>query len=381
MSNVEGGMMQENSKYLKEQIITYIGNKRSLNTYIEKEVVRIKKELQKDKLIALDLFSGSGIVSRMLKKHASLLVVNDLEKYTKYLNECYLTNYSDFDEALYIQYKSRIDRILKEKNYVHGLISTHYAPIDDRCIKQGERCFYTTENAHIIDTIRAFIDDVEDVMKPYFLAPLLYQASVNTNTAGIFKGFYKDSSTGLGKYGGNGEYALKRIKGKIKVLPPIFSHFECDVMIYTMDANLLVKQTKGFDIAYIDPPYNQHPYGSNYFMLNLIVENQMPEEISNISGIPKNWNRSRYNKSSEALKAFYDLLLSIDSRYVIVSYNSEGIIDIDALTSLLSEFGEVSRKEIVYNTFKGSRNLCERNLYVKEYLFIVKMDDYGRIKK
>ena len=27
-----------------------------------------------------------------------------------------------------------------------------------------------------------------------------------------------------------------------------------------------------FDLAYFDPPYNQHPYGSNYFMLNTIAK-------------------------------------------------------------------------------------------------------------
>ena len=30
------------------------------------------------------------------------------------------------------------------------------------------------------------------------------------------------------------------------------------------------------DLAYFDPPYNQHPYGSNYFMLNLLVHYRRP---------------------------------------------------------------------------------------------------------
>ena len=34
--------------------------------------------------------------------------------------------------------------------------------------------------------------------------------------------------------------------------------------------NELVKEIEPVDLAYFDPPYNQHPYGSNYFMLNII---------------------------------------------------------------------------------------------------------------
>ena len=39
------------------------------------------------------------------------------------------------------------------------------------------------------------------------------------------------------------------------------------------------------DLVYLDPPYNQHPYGSNYFMLNVIANNQTTK-ISKVSGIP-----------------------------------------------------------------------------------------------
>jgi adenine-specific DNA-methyltransferase len=367
--------MRENNKFLQDQIITYLGNKRSLNPYIENEIKKIKKSLNKDKLVTLDLFSGSGIVARMLKKHSEKLIANDLEEYSQIINECYLSNHSDFDRKKYDLYKEKLDDLLSNKVYKKGIITSNYAPKNDLHIKKGERCFYTTENAQIIDTIRDFVDTIEEPMKKYFLAPLLYQASVNTNTAGIFKGFYKDSSTGIGKYGGNGEFALKRIKGKIQILEPIFSNFETDVLVTREDANNLVKREKNFDVVYIDPPYNQHPYGSNYFMLNLILSNKMPDNISKVSGIPKNWNRSDYNYKAKALNAFDDLIKNIDSKFIIISYNSEGIISYDEMIKLLKPYGELTIKEIVYNTFRGSRNLSERSLYVQEYLFVLKRGD------
>lgn len=66
---------EENKDFLTTQIIIYLGNKRSLIGNIEKEVEEIKKKLEKKKLVCADLFSGSGIVARMLKKHSSKLKI------------------------------------------------------------------------------------------------------------------------------------------------------------------------------------------------------------------------------------------------------------------------------------------------------------------
>ena len=71
----------ENKDFLTTQIITYLGNKRSLLSHIEHEVELISQKLKKEKLVCADLFSGSGIVARMLKSHAEKLIVNDLEKF------------------------------------------------------------------------------------------------------------------------------------------------------------------------------------------------------------------------------------------------------------------------------------------------------------
>ena len=78
------------SNYLKDQIITYMGNKRKLIDIIEKELEEIKKKENKEKLKIGDGFAGSGIVSRLFKKGEKELYTNDLAGYSKKLNECYL---------------------------------------------------------------------------------------------------------------------------------------------------------------------------------------------------------------------------------------------------------------------------------------------------
>ena len=382
--------MTENTQYLTEQLITYIGNKRSLLPFIKQGVEIVQKELNKEFLHCFDVFSGSGIVSRFLKSYASSITTNDLETYAKIISSCYLSNKSsiNFDELEKIHselVKSTTNEIstCELNNSCPGFVSELYAPKDEDNVQFGERCFYTPQNAKYIDIIRQKItDEVPAELQKFFIAPLLSEVSVHANTAGIFKGFYKNSRTGKGQFGGNGKNALERIKGKIELPLPIFSNFECPSYIFQEDANTLILDEmlynhlpeKEFDLAYIDPPYNQHPYGSNYFMLNLIANYQRPdcEKISRVSGIPKDWNRSSFNKKRVAAESFTNLVSSLRAKYLMVSFNSEGYISKNEMINILEKVGTVTVLDISYNAFKGSRNLKNRDIYVSEYLFIVK---------
>ncbi|NDV97251.1 DUF5053 domain-containing protein [Dysgonomonas sp. 521] len=365
--------MNENKDFLTMQVITYLGNKRTLLPHIETAVIEIKTKLQKNKLDCIDLFSGSGVVARMLKQHSNNLYVNDLELYSKIINECYLTNKSDFDTEKYKLHYNQIINRLSASIKEDGIIYSNYAPQDDSNIKKGERCFYTSLNAKIIDTIRDEINNIPIEYQRYFLAPLLYEASVHTNTSGVFKGFYTDN--GIGKFGGKGENSLTRILGKIEVKKPIFSDFDCNVMIYMEDANLLVNALPLVDIAYIDCPYNQHSYSSNYHILNTICLNTLDENISKISGIPKNCNKSNYNYRNKIHKTFESLINQVKAEYLIISYSNEGFISSEEMINILSKHGKLKIKKIEYLAYRGSRNLQDRSKTVTEYLFILHKND------
>lgn len=364
--------LEENNHFLKEQILTYIGNKRTLLEDIENEVLEIIPHLGR-KPIIFDVFSGSGIVARMLKKYSSHIITNDLEKYSYIINKAYLSNKSEFDEEQFDKCLNEVREVISKQEFSPMIISELYSPHNDKDIKKGERVFYTNKNALIIDTVRRMIDDMPDSVKNFFLAQLLIESSIHVNTSGVFKGFYKDSKTGIGKFGGNGENALSRIKSDITFKRPVLSDYESQYSVYQEDSNELAKRIKDIDIAYVDPPYNQHPYGSNYFLLNIIVDNELTApSVSPISGIPVDWNRSQYNKKQKIYDTFKDLISSLSAKYIIVSYNSEGFLSFDEILEILKEFGEVKEKKIRYNTFKGSRNLKERSIHINEYLFVLK---------
>jgi adenine-specific DNA-methyltransferase len=361
--------------YFTTQLITYIGNKRSLLPFINKGIEAVKTKLRKKKLVTFDGFSGSGAVSRLLKYHSTKLFVNDLEQYCEVINKCYLANRSQIDIDFIIDRMEWLNsQKLKSASKKPGFIEKNYAPKNDNNIKPGERVFYTNRNARIIDNLKKLINtSIDSDKRHFFLAPLIVEASIHTNTSGVFKGFHKKD--GLGWFGGQGENALTRIKKEISLETSVFSGVECGVEIFRRDINELVKSKdmpKEIDLAYFDPPYNQHPYGSNYFMLNIIAGDSNEIDIQDgVSGIAQKWNRSSYNKAKQAEAALDDLISNTRAKYILLSYNDEGLIGLEDLKRIMKRHGKCDVMTQEYNTYRGSRNLKGRNIKVKEYLWIL----------
>lgn len=365
-------LMEENTEFLTEQIITYLGNKRALLDFINDAVEEVLTRLNKNKINTFDVFSGSGIVSRYLKKYSNTLYTNDLEDYCYTINKCYLTNKKDIDFDILDYWYNKLNLYLTQKPLIeNGFIYKLYAPKNDNDIKLGERVFYTTRNAKYIDSYRQYLEIVPEPYKTLLLGPLLYESSTKNNTSGVFRGFYKNSKTNIGQFGGNGKNSLRRILSDIEIKKPVLSNFNCKVKVLQGDANEICKKVPKVDLAYIDPPYNQHPYSSNYFMLNLINNYDEPKEISKVSGIPPTWNKSLYNKKEFALKTMKNLCENIKAKFILISYNSDGFISCENMIEMLNSLGKVEMFDKQYNVFRACRNLRDRDIHVTEYLFLL----------
>ena len=365
----------EDTQFTYQSMLTCIGNKRKLIPHIFEIVDNLRNRLQKPKLAIMDAFTGSGVVIRGLMSLCDQVYTNDLEQYAHIMSRCFLETPAAEVQAQIAAHIDKMNRIAATGPYrLDGPISRLYAPQDTDDIKVGERCFYTRENALIIDTLRQYIaDSVEPELQNYLLAPLLIKASIHTNTAGVFKGFYKDGE--LGCFGGKGKNALSRIMNPIRVeIPTWSSTIVSKVQCCCGDIGDVIKTQIPpiLDVIYLDPPYNQHPYGSNYFMLNVIIENCEPVALSRVSGIPTNWNKSAYNSRKTAVNAMRELLANATSKsaYVVLSYNNEGIIEAEDWAQLFEPY-VVEKREIDYDTFKGSRNLQNRSNKVVEIMYII----------
>ena len=75
--------------YVFHQLIPYIGNKRKLLGLIGQALALTSVE---PPATFLDLFAGSGVVSRMAKKMGYRVLANDWEPYAQAINGCYIAS-------------------------------------------------------------------------------------------------------------------------------------------------------------------------------------------------------------------------------------------------------------------------------------------------
>jgi len=343
-------------EYIHQPMLTYLGNKRKLLDFIEEQVLLVKKNLKKDKLVILDGFSGSGVVARMLSTHASEIHTNDLESYSDVVTNCYVKQPTKDQKEKIAKHIEKMNELAEKGPWVEGIITKYYAPKSTEDPKEGEVCFFTHENARRIDTMRNYIEKkVESDLTDWLLGPLVVQASIICNSMGHTMAFFKDKDN-VGTFHKTDSH-WNRISKPIVVECPVWSPEPCKAKCHNQSTNDLVKKLKGpFDLIYYDPPYNEHEYSHMYFLLNVIVTNVKPKNWTDVTHMPERSerNQSDYNKEELAIKAMTELIkdsLAI-SKYVLVSYNDEGIISAKNWKKMLEPY-EYTKVKKTYKRFAG----------------------------
>jgi len=375
--------MEFNSPYLTEQIIAYIGNKRKLLPLIYKAIENAGI-CPNENVKFFDVFSGSGVVARFAKFLGMEVFANDWEYYSYVLNRGFLDfDASDIPEIFGMQenFENLLEKInaLPYPSIENQYISKYYAPKEfdvEKTDYKTERLFYTRENGLAIDKIRNYIEETyssfrqaqepHDSEKIFYLllAILLYEGATHTNTSGVFKAFHKE-------FGGHGKDALSRIMKKIELHYPVLIDSKAPVHVFQENANELARKVKKIDIAYLDPPYNQHQYGSNYHLLNTIAKwDKIPEPLElNSKGILKkkaaireDWvnTRSDYCYRDSAEKSFEDLIMNLDARFIFISYSTDGIIPFEKMREICTKRGRLSLVTNEYTTYRGGKQSNKR---------------------
>ena len=370
-------------EYYTTQIITYLGNKRKFISKIDNVISRIKIDLGVEKLNIGEGFSGSGVVSRLFKNRTKggSFYVNDISSYSKILNECYLTDIDELskDELMYLQdVLKTMKEYVKIQNTYQPFISKYWAPKDDNNILPGERVYFSQKNAVMIDKMMYFIkNNVGKEFQKFFIAPLIVQASTNNNTNGQFSAYFKDENKEKGKFGGKNSIDLQRILRPIEPMLPILSNGKANVKISQKDANEWIRTTGELDLVYYDPPYNKHPYNIYYFLLDIISNWNTNIEIPDTyRGQPKNWIKSSYCSLKKARETFENLIENTNSKFIMISYNSKGIIPLDEMDEILSKKGKVEKIPFVHNTYNRYVGIAKKKREkkeekIKEFIWLV----------
>ena len=180
----------ENPDYLQTQLITYIGNKRALLKFIASGFDLARHELKQEKLVILDLFSGTGVVARMAKQYASHIIANDLESYSRITNACYLTNKSQISLAELQDTLKYLKDYIKN-NWAQGFITQLYSPAIEKNINITDRAFYTNRNAIYLDTACQAIATLPQSLRKYFLGLCYRKRPFTLIHQGFLRAFIK----------------------------------------------------------------------------------------------------------------------------------------------------------------------------------------------
>ena len=148
-----------------------------------------------------------------------------------------------------------------------------------------------------------------------------------------------------------------------------------------MEAQEATRTLSG-DVAYLDPPYNQHSYLSNYHIWETLIKWDKPTAY----GIARKREECRerkspFNSKKTIVPALKDIIDTMDARCLVVSFNNEGHISKEQMVDMLSTRGDVVCLEqehkryvgaqIGIHNLKGERVGKVSHLRNKEYLFVV----------
>ena len=362
--------------YLFSQLIPYIGNKRKLLDLIGRA---LRHTDTKPGSTFLDMFAGSGVVSRFAKTLGYRVISNDWEPYAKAINTCYVARNSEPAFTLLGGYQAAIDLLNNLPPRVDW-VTEHLCPRDDAdCDVAVDRMFYMRKNGVRIDAIRHQIKQwrdagiIDELEESCLLAPLLYQACYTSNTSGVFKGFHNG-------WGGQTQTALYRIAGDLRLSPAVLLDNRLDNEVVCEDAQRVAEELQStVDVAYLDPPYNQHPYGSNYHVLNSVTLWDKPTLSKTItpgtkSAIRMDWRterRSAYNYKGEAENAYRELLQTLNARFIMTSYSTDGTVPLEDIIRANVERGSVHIEMCEYKRYRVSSQRFSTKPVNVEFVVVV----------
>ena len=366
-------------EYVFSQLIPYLGNKRKLLPLIWKG---IRLTGCQGGTFA-DLFTGSTVVARLAKTMGFRVVANDWEPYSYEIAAGTVALNSPPALAA-LGGVEKVFAALNELPPLDGYVSQRLCPRDDEHPDpERERMFFTRQNGRRIDAMRERIAAWESAgllsrsQRAYLLSALVYAVSYVSNTSGVFKGFHRG-------WGGATRTALYRIRSVLTLKPPRLHDNGQENLAFGRDARELAGELPerlgaAPDIVYLDPPYNQHPYGSNYHVLNTVALWDKPPVPTTIAGrnksaIRTDWRtqrRSPFNYAAQAAEAMERLLQAVRARWVLVSYSSDGLVPLEQLLGALARRGRLEVLTQKYKRYRVSTPRMSPQPHNIEFLAVV----------
>ena len=332
----------------------YIGGKEKLLNFIDSVI--LEKKIKGNSFT--DIFSGTSVVAQHFKRKNYSVISNDNLYFSYLIQKTYIQNNS---KPTFKKLKINIEQIYKELNSLKGkkgYFFEQYAPSG-----KHKRMFITDENAQKIDAIQNKILQwkekklITNLEEEILKCSLVEAVPFVSNISGTYGAFLKQWD----------KRALKKLTLEI----PNFIFNDQQNFSYNKDSNELIREIET-DILYLDPPYNSREYISNYHLLETVAKNDNIE-LKGITGTRTDdyKYKSPFCKKSFCTEALEDLIKNANAKYILMSYNSEGIITDKDIQKIFKAKGKnFARLEFDYARFKSNSN-GEQSRKIQEYIYYV----------
>jgi adenine-specific DNA-methyltransferase len=283
-------------------VIKYIGSMRRLVPVLR----RIAEE--SGARTALDLFTGTTRVAQELKQRGGAVTALDCARYAEVFAQCYVAldarsvDVCEVADAL---------RDLDHRPDVDGYVTETF------CVRSR---FFQPHNGRRIDAIRAAIehDYRGTTLYPVLLTSLIEAADRVDSTTGVQMAYVK-------------QWAERSYRPLQLRVPELVAGPGTALRADACD----VARTLGpFDLAYLDPPYNQHRYFTNYHVWETLVAWDAPEHYGVACkrvDARDPATKSVFNDRRAMPGAFAEVIRTVDAELVVVSYNDESWMTVDEL--------------------------------------------------
>ena len=338
----------------------YIGGKSLMLDNINDVI----KENTKNVNTVLDVFSGSGVVATNFKKLNYAVRTNDALYFSYVLNRgtiCLnrVPKFQGLGIKNPISYLNNLTIENTDFTLDDCFIYKNYSPNED-C----NRMYFQNENAIKIDIIRLTIENwkaegkIDEDEYFYLLSALINAVPFISNITGVYGAYLKHWDV--------------RTYNSLTLTEPEIIRSRKKHIAFNMDANELAKDIT-VDLAYLDPPYNERQYLPNYHVLETIAKYDNPQ-LHGVTGMRDySGQRSDFCQKSKVADAFRELLDNINAKYILVSYNNEGLLSTEELSKIVQDAGVKGSFQLFEYDYRRYKNKIPNNKSgLKEQIYFVR---------
>jgi adenine-specific DNA-methyltransferase len=305
-------------------VIKYLGSKRTLVPVIGAVAGALGVRS------AADLFAGTTRVGQELRRRGLRVTSNDTAAFSEAFGQAYIAAGADLDRA-------EMGRLLAEL----GSLPPLDGYVTETFCRRSR--YFRPENGMRIDAVRAGIDRL--VLGPaergYVLTSLIEAADRVDSTCGVQMAYLK-------------RWAPRAANPLALREPDAVAGPAGEVA--RGDANQLAANLDGIDLAYVDPPYNQHSYLGNYHVWETLALGDRPDHYGvACKRTDCRTRKSPYNSRREAWTALAGLLERVATPWIVVSVSDEGFHDPAAVAEKLRERGYVGALAIDFKRYVGAQ--------------------------